>query len=671
MLTSIQWNNVPSRQGRPNLNRLWALLILLLICWPNAVVRLTAHASLIVPSTTNVNAIATSEAQWFQAYQFFDDDRPVDVQPYSAHAFPFNVSDSCTLTIPTDFAVRLNASAVAPSSRSGIEANMTSPTRVIGYVSWELAQAANCQQYVQLVAQLPLLREAVNSRQRNPDGASVTLTAMVLATSASNATKFGGFDAGIYGSYRAPRLSSDVALLLTSRETIPALAKAVQSIAVAETDNHDEGKVSGKSAVRGFVPVTVVADRGPWNALLDKSGFKAQRWLFFSLQLLGALILAGKWGAALYRHRGHINRVRMWWGLVVLALVANLAIPLEGYLSPAQGGIHLAVQSLLLIGTCPLYWKWLKTCQQLRQATLGNIHPYHNLLSRMMTSRRIVALVSAVKGIVVMAALALGLGILLWFVAIVGGTPVYALWHVAQCTLLYAGLPLLALQVILFAVIVADTLQPTVQMTLTPAVRYAFRQFSLVCSTVVVGQVCIALALVFTYAAVQQASPALYVLRIVFYYLGVMILATSSLIPVSMAHYSDIATAATTIASAGAMGTRGEAGERRRPLSLYSQAASHRASQASSLGGLASEKPRLWQSRFTAVSLPTIQFPNRVLGRRRPGQHRQGLGSSLSSPSSRKPSRLTKDGIFEPTRRSEDTKAFVPLDQQSGCFSSP
>ncbi|KAJ1973944.1 hypothetical protein H4R35_003853 [Dimargaris xerosporica] len=667
MLSPIQWCRAPGRPARPKLRRLWVLLVFL-ICWPNEIVRLFAHATLIVPSPTSINATTGGQTQWFQAYQFFDDDRLVDVQPYSAHAFPFSVSDSCTLTLPADFDVRLNASAAIPSNRDEAKATNRITTNVVGYLSWELALAANCQQYAQLVTQLPLLREAVSGRLSSSNGTNIALAAMVLATSASNATKFGGFDSGVYGSYRDPQLASDVALLLTSRETIPALTKALQSIPAAEIDDNDD---SGNNAIRGFVPVTVIVDRGPWNTLLGATGFKAQRWLFFALQLLVALALAGKLGATMYRHRGCINRIRVWWGLVVLALVINLVIPLEGYLSPAQSGIHLVVQGLVLLGTYPLYWKWLKTYQQLRQGTLGGIHPYHSVLSRVMTSKRIGVLMSAIKGLTVATVLALELGILLWLVAAVGGAPVYSLWQVAQCTLLYAGLPLLALQLGLFAILATDALQPTVQMTLTPAVRYAFRQFSLVCGTVVTGQVCTALALGFTYTAVHQASPALYVLRIVFYYLGVMVLAASSLIPVSMAHYSDVATAATTIASAGTAGMRGEAGGKGHPLSLYSQPASHRASQASSLGGLANEKPRLWQSRLIAVSLPTIRFPNRVLGRRRPDQYSQGLGYSLSSPSSRKPSRLTKDGIFKPMRKSEDTKAFVPLDQQSDYASPP
>ncbi|KAJ1950172.1 hypothetical protein IWQ62_006613, partial [Dispira parvispora] len=157
---------------------------------------------------------------------------------------------------------------------------------------------------------------------------------------------FGALESDPYGNY-LPESSPRISLWLTSYEAGQALDKAF-------------GKASAWQSLE------LSPDRGPWNRLLTSAGYKAQRWLFFSLHLIIAIWTIYRGGRLLYDMRGRFNLILVAYIVYLFYLICQLVVPLQGYRTSATYCLHLVALGLVLLVVGIFLTRWACTLHQLK-----------------------------------------------------------------------------------------------------------------------------------------------------------------------------------------------------------------------------------------------------------------------------------------------------------------
>ncbi|KAJ1927096.1 hypothetical protein IWQ60_003216 [Tieghemiomyces parasiticus] len=384
------------------------------------------------------------------------------------------------------------------------------------FITWSEAAKGGCREYAQLVSQLPALQKTWSTSQNG------SLAYFLLAADSSSADHFGAFDTNRYGNYRRhldALTDSGVAraftLLLTSRA-----AGNILTQRLARESDLD-------------VVVRLVDERGPWNHLLASTGFYFQRWFFFALFLAAAAIVLACTGRLLYTQGWRLNLVVGLYLTVLVYLVTMAAIPLQGYLTPAQCGFHLLFMLPGFIATYFVILGWTRT--------VGRLYPPTTM----------VALVSVhlAPCTVVLTLITTTLGVTLLAISYSASVRLWSVQRAGILTLQYAALPGFVLQLLSSAFLAVRTRCHVNRSPLTSSGLSALRRFTLLVGLLTLGWLLVALALLLTLTGRVVERPSLYLGRIVLHQLGALVLSTIVLIDLSMHRYRDAPTIVTATAT--------------------------------------------------------------------------------------------------------------------------
>ncbi|KAJ1659510.1 hypothetical protein IWQ61_001417 [Dispira simplex] len=428
---------------------------------------------------------ATNVSQRFPAYNFFADQRiSGTVLPYIGQAVRLQTQGRCDLTFSVLSPPELNQSD-------------STPVHGVGYLSWSDADAAGCTSYAQL--------DDVSANLYN--FTNITLGAFVLASPISQTRHFGALESDPYG-YYLPESSPRISLWLTSYEAGQTLDKAF-------------GKVST------WLPLELSPDRGPWNRLLTSVGYKAQRWLFFTLHLIIAIWTTYRGGRLFYDMRGRFNLILTAYIVYLFYLICQLVVPLQGYRTPTTCCLHLVALGLVLLVMGIFFTRWARTLHQLQPSVAWWLY----------------------QGIVGLILFLTGATLILVMVSYRPGVLSRLLALIGFQLVLYGVLPVLLAKLILFAVASALVFRRPAFFTTLAGGQYALRQFTIVTIGLTVSWVFLGIAQILVWETATKPTTTTYMLQNLMYYLGSLGPVVLTVVDLSMREHGDTTTIASNLSA--------------------------------------------------------------------------------------------------------------------------
>ncbi|KAJ1974548.1 hypothetical protein H4R34_004679 [Dimargaris verticillata] len=280
--------------------------------------------------------------------------------------------------------------------------------KLLFYVDWDEAKAAQCGSIAQIVAQLPTLWQWLTATSYPP------ANGVIFSTSYSSSIAFGGPDTVEYGGYLA-YTHSDISLIITSAEAAPYLRD--EAIRALESTDPDL--------------VIVGQELGPWNELQQSALFAALRWVTLGLELLLAIVAMGFLGMrSLMRTKRHPNdrTYTAAWGCTVLWLVGQMASPTGWLTVPGQTLFISLVYALFAPTVLVIMTSWWSHTALLVSPQLP-LYPYRRTVKHVLW---------LVGGLMV---LGYWLGLLIWVVSSFNPAPTAILVRIYQ-KVFYVALPI-------------------------------------------------------------------------------------------------------------------------------------------------------------------------------------------------------------------------------------
>ncbi|KAJ1673444.1 hypothetical protein EV182_005219, partial [Spiromyces aspiralis] len=195
------------------------------------------------------------------AYSLYGDAWDKDVQSITGILVPLDIDDRCSVALHP----------ISILSASDLPSDVSS---VILYVFWGETNQRACFDYSTLLQGVAAKLDNINRHLPYP------ARAMLMSSTKERCRTFGGLFCEVYGDYRTPKPPS-LQLSLISHELGEQLNQYMQS--------------------QDYSPLVVKLKQGkylgPWNQLIQSTGFQAQKWIFVSLlgiNFIWAFVRAGK-----------------------------------------------------------------------------------------------------------------------------------------------------------------------------------------------------------------------------------------------------------------------------------------------------------------------------------------------------------------------------------------